>query len=223
MKDERFSVPLFTVREAARHLGVPPTTLRNWLRNTAAGAPLVHGVEPESPRGPSMPFIAAVETHVLQALKGYGLHLREIAESVKRLRRELGTQYALASRDIATDGVAVLVNMARSSELPQWERARDGQRPIDEIIQEYLRYVIWAGSEYPVRLKLPAYEEGADVILDPRFDFGQPVLESSKIPVADVLDVYWAGEPYEVIAREYGLTFTEVAETVRIATRLRAA
>jgi uncharacterized protein (DUF433 family) len=222
--DPRFSVPLFTIEEGSRHLGIAASTLRDWTRRTAGPAPLVHRVTPSSPRAASLPFIGAVEAHMLRGFKDLGLTPGELRTAVTRLRRDAGDEYALATRDVATDGVSLLVNIAESrAEPPQWVRARDNQQVITEVIQEYLKYVTWRGSDrYPLRLTLKAYQ-GADVIIDPRFAFGQPVLEREKVRVEDILDAFWAGESYTTIAGEFGVSPDAVEAVIRSATRRRAA
>ena len=93
----------------------------------------------------------------------------------------------------ATDGVNLLVDMAASHDEPMWVRAIDGQAVIPEVIDRYLKFVTWSKKDrYPTRLDFEAYE-GADVIIDPRFAFGQPVLERQKVRVQDILDAFWAG------------------------------
>jgi len=219
--DVRFTVPLFTPREAAQHLGMPRSTLRSWLTDKAGPAPLVHRVDPDVRRGPPIPFIAVIEAYVLRGFRALSLTPAEIKSAVVRLRRELGTEFALASSRLATDGVSLLVDMSDTFERPRWERARDGQRVIDEIIEGCLKFVTWPrGDEYPTRLKLPTYE-GANVIIDPRFGFGQPVLERSKIKVEDILDAFRSGEGNLVIAGEFGIEPEEVEAVIRA--RLRAA
>jgi len=220
-RDVRFAVPLFTPEEAARHLGMPRSTLRAWLTDQAGPAPLVHRIDPDTRRGSSVPFIAMVEAHVLRGFRELGLTAAEIRLAVARLRKELGTEFALASSRLATDGTSLLVDMSGNFERPRWERARDGQRVIDEIIAGYLRFVVWpTGDEYPNRLKLPTYQ-GADVVIDPRFGFGQPVLERSKVKIEDVLDAFRSGEGNRVIADEFGIRPEEVEAIIRA--RLRAA
>lgn len=220
--DLRFDVPLFTPREAAQHLGVPRSTLRAWLLNETGPGPLVHRVESSQPAGATIPFIAMVEAHVLRALRKLGLNPREIRDAVTRLRSDLSTEYALASRRIATDGVTILVDMAPAFESsPRWERARDGQLAIPKVFEEYLKFVSWSGrDDYADRLKLPRYQ-GADVIIDPRFSFGQPILQRSKIRVEDIVDAFRAGESSQVIAGEFGVELTEVEAVIR--TQLKAA
>jgi uncharacterized protein (DUF433 family) len=222
-EDTRFSVPLFTIDEGARHLGMAASTLRDWTRRMTGSAPLVHRVEPATPRAPSLPFIGIIEAHMLRGFKELGLSPRELRTSVARLRKITGDDYALATKRVASDGVDLLVDMAASADSPQWERARDGQGAIGEVIERYLKFVTWRSSDrYPLRLTLQAYQE-ADVIIDPRFAFGQPILEREKVRVEDILDAFWAGESYLTIAGEFGVSPSAVEAVIRSATRRRAA
>lgn len=133
--DIRFSVPLFTIDEAARHLGLARSTLQDWTRREAGPAPLVHRLQPESPRAASLPFVAMVEAHMLRGFRELGLTPGELRKSVSRIRRIAKNEYALATRRVATDGVNLLIDMESSLENPRWERARDGQGVISEVIE----------------------------------------------------------------------------------------
>ncbi|MFI7295404.1 hypothetical protein [Streptomyces sp. NPDC050121] len=62
---DRFKDGLLTSTETASYLQIPQSTLTSWLKGRAAGAPLVHQVEPLRKGQPSVPFIAAAEAHVL--------------------------------------------------------------------------------------------------------------------------------------------------------------
>lgn len=223
-KDSRFDVPLFTIDEGARHLGMAASTLRDWTRRMAGAAPLVHRLDPATPRAASLPFIGVVEAHMLRGFKELGLTPNELRTAVAQLRHDAMDEYALATKNVATDGVSLLVNMAESlTEPPQWVRARDRQGTIAGVIDQYLNFVTWLSSDrYPLRLTLKAYE-GADVIIDPRFAFGQPVLQREKIRVEDILDAFWAGESYRTIAGEFGVSTDAVEAVIRSATRRRAA
>jgi uncharacterized protein (DUF433 family) len=211
------------INEAARHLGLPRSTLSAWTRRQAGPAPLVHRVEPESPRSASLPFVGLVEAHVLRGFRELGLSAQGLRESVRRLREQTHDEYALATWDVATDGVGLLVNMAESRDESEWVRAVDGQAAISGMIERYLKFVHWPrGDRYPTQLRLKAYQ-GADVIIDPRFAFGQPVLARSKIRVQDILDAFWAGESPGTVAVEFGVKPDEVEAVIRSATRQRAA
>ncbi len=90
-------------------------------------------------------FVAVVEAHMLDGFGELGLSPAELRRSVTRIRRELGDEYALATRRVATDEVSLLIDMAESFESPSWERARDGQQ------------VMRTTSGSPSRRKRPCY------------------------------------------------------------------
>lgn len=223
-QDIRFDVPLFTIEEAAGYLGLPRTTLRAWTRRPAGVAPLVHRIGPSGPgsRAASLSFAAVVEAHMLRGFRELGLSAQGLRASVARLRRDLGDEYALATQRVATDGVALLAGTSRAGPATEWVRAADGQLAIRQVIEQYLTFIRWENDHYPARLKLQAYR-GADVIIDPRFAFGQPVLEQAKVRVADIVDASRAGESAAAIASEFGMEADEVEAVVRSAARPRAA
>lgn len=222
--DLRLHLPLFLVEEAAQHLGLPASTLRSWTgRQTGKKGPLVHRLRPQTPRSASLPFVGLVEAHMLRGFRELGLSAQGLRASVMRLREQFSDEYALATRRLATDGVSLLVDMAAAHEEPMWTRAIDGQAVIPTVIDRYLKFVTWSKKDrYPTRLKLRTYE-GADVVIDPRFAFGQPVLERQKIRVQDLLDAFWAGESPHAIAAEFGVGPEEVEAVIRSATRPHAA
>ncbi|MEV7846308.1 hypothetical protein [Streptomyces cyaneofuscatus] len=55
---DRFTDELLTPAETSSYLEIPYSTLTSWLNGKAAGAPLIHAVEPTRKRQLSIPFIA---------------------------------------------------------------------------------------------------------------------------------------------------------------------
>lgn len=206
-----YTTPLLTAREAARHLRMPESTLDNWLAASKSGAPLVHAVEPERRGWPRVPFVGVIEAYVLRALRDLDMPLADIQKAAEIVRAEFDDPYALASRRITTDGVAVFVKLADDSVV----HARDGQRAIREVLDDYLRYIEWSNDGSPKRLRLSQYPVGADVVIDPRFGWGSPVLERNKVKVDDVVALWRAGESIKQVADEYGLTESAVEDVLR--------
>lgn len=218
MTDLRLATPIFTVADTHRHLAIPATTIARWMATSAAGVPLVHRLPVESPMAPSVPFVAVVEAFVLRLLRNHGMKLEDIITAVAKLRREFKDPYALASRRITTDGVEVIIDVARRAGTREWVRARDDQRAMREVIEKYLVHIDWGTDGIARTLHLPTYE-GADVIVDPRFGRGQPVLAAQKVRVQDLVDAWWGGDDLADIAREYRVQPSEVEAAVRAATR----
>jgi len=209
---DKFTDPLLTPRDTARHLQIPRSTIYRWLREEAYGAPLVHHVEPEKHGWPSVPFIAVIEAYVLRSLRDLGFTKRAIRDAATAVRREFNTPYGLATRRIGTDGIDIFVHFADND----IARVKDSQRPIRQVIDGYLRYIAWDDEDqFASRLRLKQYPDIAPVIIDPRFGWGAPVVESSKVPVDAVVDLWLAGESIEQVAHEYDMTPAQVESICR--------
>lgn len=213
---DRFTVPLLTPLEVAEHLQIPERTMHRWLVATAAGHPLVHSLKPEQRGWPSVPFVALVEAYVLRALRGFRLSTHKIQAAAADIRTQFGTEYALATRRIATDGVDVFIHYLDTDEIA---RAGDRQMPIRQVIDDYLRYIVWdEDDEVPTRLRLRRYDPAvAEVVIDPRFAWGAPIIEPAKVTVETVLGMWRAGEKPDVVADEYGLSVEQVQAIIRVA------
>ena len=210
---DKFTDPLLTPKEVARHLRIPESTVYYWLGEQANGAPLVHRVEAEKRGWPSVPFVAVVEAYVLRALRDLGLTKRKIRDAAAEVRRAFDTPYALATKKIATDGVDIFVHYAHGD----LARASDGQRPFREIISDYLHYIHWDAKDgFADSLRLRQYPDVAPVIIDPRFGWGTPVVASAKVPVDAIVDLWLAGESLEDVAYEYDLTREQVEAICRV-------
>jgi uncharacterized protein (DUF433 family) len=210
---DKFTDPLLTPKEVARYLKIPESTMYYWLGEEADGAPLVHRVAGEKHGWPSVPFVAVVEAYVLRSLRDLGLTKRKIRDAATEVRRTFDTPYALATKQIMTDGVDIFVQYANDD----LARIGDGQRPFRDVIDDYLHYIEWDALDgFAGSLRLRQYPDLAPVIIDPRFGWGAPVLASSKVPVEAVVDLWLAGESFEDVAYEYGLTADQVEAICRV-------
>ncbi|MCM6774949.1 DUF433 domain-containing protein [Nocardia sp. CDC159] len=213
-----FHDALFTPTDVSHHLVIPHRTVTSWLSDSAPGGPLVHRVPAERRGAANVTFIALVEAYVLRALRTeLRFSKRRIREAVEAVRRELDTPYALASQRIATDGIDIFVHYSDD----EFARVGDHQMPVREFIADYLRFIDWGGTDHATRLRLRQFADDTPVIIDPRFNWGSPVVERTKTPVKAVVDLFTAGEPIDVVAEEYGLREEEV-EAICRAELLRA-
>jgi uncharacterized protein (DUF433 family) len=220
-RDARFDAPLMTAQEAGVHLGIAPTTIKQWLRLAPeGGVPVMHSVPPPTAHGPRIPFIALAEAQILRELRNTGLSMQAIRAGVAKLRKDAGEEYVLATRTIASDGGELLYNAA-TKVAPEWVRARDGQGNLRQVVDNLLKYVHYAPDGFADRLVLKPYG-AADVIVDPRFAFGQPVLQRNKIRIETIADIFYAGESVETIAGEFDLDVNEVEAIIRVVGRRAA-
>jgi len=229
------STPLYTVAEAARLIGTPKTTLGAWARGydytTRHGSrrhsdPLVTEAGPGRRHYPTVPFVGLAEAAFLAAIRRTGVPMQRIRPALDRLRDELGIEHALASRGIYTDGAEILYKVGRDtgidvSALDELVVVRNNQGVFTEVILDYLQHVTFGSSGYAEVIRLPRFGS-ADVIVDPRFSFGQPVLEASGVAIEAVLDRFDAGESIGDLAIDFEVA-PEVIEQLLRASRQVAA
>ena len=99
----------------------------------------------------------------------------------------------------------------------RWERVVDGQAVLPTVVDDHVHLFEWEPDGSPRRLILRSYaRHGADVVLDPRYGYGQPVFVRTKVRVVDVVRQYLAGEPPESIAEDYDLAPGEVRAAVSV-------
>ena len=235
-RDIRFDVPLYTVAEAARGLGVPPTTLARWGkgyevrvagRRPVKGAPIVT-MRSGAPREPVVPFVGLAEAMVLAAIRSAGVPLQRVRPALELLKTEIGLEHALASKKLYTDGAEVLFDYARSTSdeggggtVSDLVVVRSGQRVFAQVIIDYLSRITYGRDGYAQVIRLPGFEH-ADVVADPRRSFGQPIFTHGGARVSDVLDRFWAGERLEDLADEFGVPAVEIEDVLRAASRRAA-
>jgi uncharacterized protein (DUF433 family) len=210
MDDPRFDVPLYTIAEAAMHLRMSDETLRRWV----ARGDLVHSLQPESPRAARLPFIAMAEAQFYLQLRRDGLSMQAITTGMSVVRRELGENGMLTRGRLAHDGRDILMNLADDAAAAEWSRARDRQGGLPGVIERGLKPITWARDDLPQSVRLTAYE-GAEVIVDPRFVFGQPMIADRGVRTEDVIQMFRAGDSIQDVADEFRVEVHTVESIVR--------
>ena len=227
--DLRFDVPLYTVSDASRYLVVPRSTLETWAdgyerrpsaRPVVTGAPIITA-SPVTRRGQArIPFVGIAEAYVLNAFRRAGVPMQRIRPSIDWLLRNVGP-HALASRDLYTDGAEVLWDFAQHAGEGSVDDQvvkhlivpRSGQYVFKDIVQHYLRQIRFGEDKYARMIRLPQYGE-ANVVLDPYRGFGQPVFDASGAKVADALGPLRAGETFESVAADYGVSERDLRDAL---------
>jgi len=233
----RFAVPLYTVADAARIVGVPASTLASWSngyvrkfsnRPHVAGSSIITQLPPAGVRQPTIPFVGLAEALVLAAVRESGVPMQRIRPALKQLQTDIGLEHALASRKLYTDGAELLFDYGEhhpGSEEARLVRnlvvVRNGQRVFVEAIEAYLSTIEYAADGYASLIRVPAYEH-AEVVVDPTRAFGAPIFERGGVRVEDVLQRFWAGDPLDELSLEFGVPADQLEDVLRVASRRAA-
>lgn len=218
MQDIRFEAPLYTVAEAARFLGVPPTTFSNWARGYTVtfpnrkpviGQPIVTAVAADR-YYPSVPFVGLTEGMVIASFREAGVSLQHIRKAVAVLEREIGIKHALASERLFTDGASILYDYAEHDHEDELlTHVVTQQRVFAEVVRDYLRRITYGPDAWPARLVSPVTSRDV-VAVDPQRSFGQPIFIRGGVRVEDVLDRIRADERPQEVAEDMGVPLEDV-------------
>lgn len=216
--DDPRRVPLFTISEAAKYLGLNYTTLRTWVRPDA-GKALVYSF-PKEGNYASIPFVGFAEAFVLAAARRAGLRPDRVRDGVKAIRKEVGLDYALATRRLWMDRVDLLMAYDEPVDATDEDltRARDRQLQMREAVKHDLELITYGSDDVAQTIQLPIFKK-TKVIVDPTEAFGQPIVERTGTRVRDVLALFWADEDMKDIAYDFDLKVAEVEDLIRAQTK----
>jgi uncharacterized protein (DUF433 family) len=222
-------VPLYSVFEASRYLQIPENTLRSWVSgrpyplrsgSSRRSEPVIELADPENAR---LSFNNLTEAHVLDALRRqYQVELPQIRRAVNYLREQFRTQHPLVHHQMLTDRKHLFIEATGLKDVIN--ASKHGQLAMRDLIGLHLQRVEWDKDGFVARLypftrsrRTPAEEapQPRVVTMDPRVEFGRPVLRVSAVPTAVIADRYKAGESIADLAEDYGEEPLNIEEAVR--------
>jgi uncharacterized protein (DUF433 family) len=224
---EVLETPAYSIPEAARYLDIPVGTLRYWVvghpyttrRGVKRPRPVIRVADPGAGL---LSFLDLVEAHVLDALRRrHHVSLPNVRLALDYLERSglVLPGHPLADPSLLTDGLDVFVE--RYGHLVNASQA--GQTAMRDMLRAHV-HRIERDAGVPVRLypftRKHDLEEPRHVVMDPRVQYGRPVLVGSGIPTAIVAERYKAGESIEELAADYGREPREIQEAIRCELRL---
>lgn len=222
-------VAAYPLADAARYLDIPLGTLRYRVLGgaypTHAGPkhapPVVRCADAEEHL---LSFRNLVEVHVLDALRReHRVSLPKVRTALAYLQKHYPSPHPLADPSLQTDSLDLFVE--KYGTLVNVSKA--GQTAMRAMLSAHLRRIDRDRLGAPVRLyqftRKHDLEEPRVVMMDPRVQYGRPVLSDTGIPAAVIAERYKAGESIEELAADYHRERRDIEEAIRCELRLAAA
>lgn len=206
---------LYTLADVSRYTHVPLPTLIDWRDKEMIVPPERGGMAPLS-------FINLVEAHMLRAFRRvHKVPMPRIRTAVRWLSRHYDTRHPLAELDLRTDGYSLFVEHLGQTV----SASAGGQIGLPGIIDRFLKRIERDAHAAPVRFfPFTTYEECPNsIVMDPRVDFGRPVIVGTRIATVTIFERYSGGESLRDIAMDYDLKLPQVEEALRCEIERRAA
>ena len=210
------NTPAYGIPEAAGYLRLPVSTLRAWTlgqRYRVREEPKLFKpvIAIADHKNRQLSFINLVEAFVLAGVRReHDISLPKVRKAVEYLRRTFHTKRPLAEEQFQTDGVDLFVEKFGSL----IGATQEGQLQMREIIRNRLKRVLRDPRGVPEKIVL--FPSGsADVVIDPKFSFGRPILDGLGVRTAILAERFDAGDNVEHLAREYEASPEAVQNAIR--------
>ncbi|MBN8185148.1 hypothetical protein JF540_00400 [Salipiger thiooxidans] len=169
---------IYSPRQAARLIGGQPQEVLRWTRGSGAREPLWHAYYQDLDDTTELNFSDLIELRVVKAFRKAGISLQAIRFAIEFATERFGLERPLSTLQFKTDGREILVDaLERDDCLISLSKKHPGQAVFSEIVQQSL-----SDLEYEAGQAIRWRPTGSKyVVLDPRRQFGTPLLEEYGI------------------------------------------
>ncbi len=210
-------IGVYTVAEAARYARMPVGTLNAWFFGNSQRAPMrAAGIEDAETK--AITFVDFVEALAIRALRAdHGVSLQKVREAIRAAKDRYGIEFPFARRDHRTVlvGKDLHIFLADDPANPVGLTSRDaGQKSFTPCIEAYMQDLEF-DAEGMAKLYTTFTYQNQQVVMDPKRQFGQPVVAENGITAETLWRAAVAEGGFERAAEVYEVS----VEAVRAAYR----
>ena len=216
-EDPRLFEPRYDVTSAARHLGMPRSTLNAWVKGRSPFRSVL-----DLPSPGYLSFVNLTEAFILTAMRRhYRFTMPRIRDAIDYAERRMRVPHPLAVEKFVTDNIDLVVRTA----LGNVNMSRQGRSRMSKVLADLGR-IVWRGQR-PIALfpmfSLRGTDTSRPIRISPFIAFGHPVLTGTGIPTRAVWERFKGGESVRELADDFGLPNEVIEEAFRAEADDRAA
>ena len=218
MTEAHYGVGAYTIPEAARLIGMTPARLRRWLYGYEydggeATQPALwrpqYDVEVD---GQLLGFRDLVEARIVAALTKARFSLQTIRACITAARDLLGDEHPFSTSAFKTDGRRLFLDIVDGVQDAAMYDLRSRQRVFREVVIPSLSGLDFGPDVAERWWLMPGRRT---IVADPERSFGQPIVASSGLLTARVVQEVKAERSVERVAKLYDLPIRSVRDAVK--------
>jgi len=153
-------------------------------------------------------FWTLIEFYTYYKLRELGVKASVIKKAHHEISKHLNTPYPFAKDVVHTDGKSIWY------ELTELVINANGSQQINiaSFIKPFLNKIQFNSNN--LAEKYYPLEGSKNIVVDPKFQFGQPVIDGTRIKAELISDYYNAGESVDLICSIYNLKKEQVEDAV---------
>ena len=221
---------VFTVPEAARLLQVTDTKIRGWIGGyrSARVGPLIEAEIEKHGRSTALSFANLMEARFIDAFVQLGVHVRTIRAILDEARTFVRHPHPFATDTVfKTDGQKIFAEVATRMGDKHLFDLKKRNWAIREVLAPHLKGEVVYNESGMAQTWQPRPHRTPNVIIDPRFAFGKPVVRGAVVPTATILEAFVAErdipihQAYENVASWFQIPVESVREAIDFEFSLR--
>jgi uncharacterized protein (DUF433 family) len=223
-----FNTGIYAVRDAARLSGVSMGRIRRWLRGyhyrsrkkAYASPPLWQGQWKPIDRSLALGFLDLIEIKFVDAFLKAGVTCATLRQARERAKEMFKVSHPFSTNRFVTDGREIFVELHRETGQPSLIEIVRRQAVFAQIIKPFLKELEFVEGSGLVRW-WPLGEKRS-VVLDPKRNFGRPILARHGVPTEVLASAVRATGSFSEVARWYEVAEREIEDAVEFEQRLAA-
>lgn len=203
---------IYTLPDIANILHLPAGKVRRWMHeywhlrfSSSAESEFSYGSGKELVTN----FLTLIEFFTFYQLRQEGVSAQKIVKAHQVLAKTFRTKYPFAKSNLLTDGKQILFDGEVGNIIKADETL---QITIKEVIEPFCKKVEFNEDDIVKRF----YPMGKDhsIVIDPKRQFGQPVIDNTNVLVETVYNLHCGGESVETIISLYAITVDQVNDAI---------
>lgn len=217
---------IYTVSEAAYFIGASQRKVRGWVTGypNSSREPIIRNELGWVDGRLAFSFTNLMELRFIAFFERAGVHFWHIRSIMEQVRKEMRHPHPFATNFVfRTDGRKIVEEIAAKNGVTHIFDLKSRNYEMRMVVADTLMDDVVFDPEGVARSWYPRRRIAPNVILHPRFSFGQPILQDSRIPTRTISDaVRTEGKP-KVVADWFDIPEKQVREAVTFEAELRKA
>ena len=215
---------IYSVPEAAKLVGATDRKVRGWVTGYGKGeGPLIDNQLGWVDGRLAFSFVNLMEIRFIAFFEAAGVRLPNIRAIVTEAKNLMNHPHPFATSIVfRTDGKRILAKIARQNGVDLYD-LKSRNYEMETVVFRSLKHNVEFNPDGEILYWRPRPQTAPNVIVHPKFAFGQPVLRTSRIPTRTLRDATDAENSAEAVAEQFEVPIKQVREAVKFERDLKMA
>ncbi len=210
-KSELIGVGVYTLQEAAFYNSISSKKLSRWLYGASNAFPVIKS---QLYQQHLVSFLDLIQTKAIDKARMLGISLPRIRQAIKFAKEECGIDFPLAHRYALVEfGKELHIKNGFTNTITQITGKYKKQNLMTDIVQQFIQDLEFNAQDVAEKYT-PFENNGIKIILNPKVQFGLPLVENTGYPADALYQSYLAENSVQGVEDEFGVSKDEIETAI---------